>query len=465
MSLENTAGTMTFMFGGTYIEGDTPLQSVELPDDLLDEDQFWVMVQDGGFTKAIQVEIHDLEGEDFSLRVTEAKYDDYEVFDTLNGDFEAVQDHFDSTGNPQLIATHSDAGGYGLHSVTIAGVSNGDAYIQPDAATVFDADGIPDVEPDPVPDPDTDPDVDPDAPATGLGVGGTMTFMFGGSYIEGDTPLQSVELPDDLLDGEQFWVMVQDGGFTKAIQVEIHDLEGEDFSLRVTEAKYDDYEVFDTLNGDFEAVQDHFDSTGNPQLIATHPDAGGYGLHSVTIAGVSNGDAYIQPDAATVFDADGIPDVEPDPVPDPDTDPDVDPDAPATGLGVGGTMTFMFGGSYIEGDTPLQSVELPDDLLDGEQFWVMVQDGGFTKAIQVEIHDLEGEDFSLRVTEAKYDDYEVFDTLNGDFEAVQDHFDSTGNPQLIATHSDAGGYGLHSVTIAGVSNGDAYIQPRCGDGL
>ncbi len=175
----------------------------------------------------------------------------------------------------------------------------------PDAATVFDADGIPDVEPDPVPDPDTDPDVDPDAPATGLGVGGTMTFMFGGSYIEGDTPLQSVELPDDLLDGEQFWVMVQDGGFTKAIQVEIHDLEGEDFSLRVTEAKYDDYEVFDTLNGDFEAVQDHFDSTGNPQLIATHPDAGGYGLHSVTIAGVSNGDAYIQPDAATVFDADG----------------------------------------------------------------------------------------------------------------------------------------------------------------
>ncbi|MBT8170306.1 hypothetical protein, partial [Falsiruegeria litorea] len=141
MSLVNTAGTMTFMFGGTYIDGDTTLQSMELPDDLLDGDQFWVMVQDGGFTKAIQVEIHDLEGDDFSLRVTAAKYDDYEVYDSLNGDFEAVQDHFDDEGNPQVIATDGDAGGYGLHSVTIAGVSNGDAYIQPDAATIFDPDG------------------------------------------------------------------------------------------------------------------------------------------------------------------------------------------------------------------------------------------------------------------------------------------------------------------------------------
>ncbi|WP_371171656.1 Hint domain-containing protein [Aliiroseovarius sp. 2305UL8-7] len=137
------------------------------------------------------------------------------------------------------------------------------------------------------------------------GYGGTLnlnsiSYTLGGAWIPAD-PSNSLSLPDTISSGEQFWVIVQDDVYTKAVQLEVQDLGGGDFSLRIVGAKYDSASLFPSLDGDFQAVQDHFNATGNIAPIAEAGTQAGYGIFDIEIDGASGGPTYLQNGSTTTF--------------------------------------------------------------------------------------------------------------------------------------------------------------------
>ena len=144
---------------------------------------------------------------------------------------------------------------------------------------------------------DTETPEDPD-----LGLpSGMMEFTMNGLWVTGDGVSDRIELPDTLESGDRFWIMARDEPYAKAMQLEIVDLGGDAFSLRVIAAKYDSDAVYERLSGDFEAIQNHFDSNGRDMVIAANANEVGYGLERVTVEGLTSGPGYVLADEPTVF--------------------------------------------------------------------------------------------------------------------------------------------------------------------
>lgn len=116
-----------------------------------------------------------------------------------------------------------------------------------------------------------------------------------------------------------------------------------------------------------------------------------------------------------------------------------------------GTLSYSFGGEYVDDDYQINSLEIPNTVQSGDRFWVVIHDHVYTKAIQLEVHDLGGGDFSLQVVDAKYDTETVFSSIDGDFQAIQDHFNSSGNWMPTVESLSGYGYGLHNISVDGVS--------------
>ncbi len=135
---------------------------------------------------------------------------------------------------------------------------------------------------------------------------GEISYRFGGRSISDDNVRNTLEIPGTVSDGDSFWVIAYDGGnsvkYTKAIRLEVQDLGNGDFSLQPVEAKYDNGSLYTTLNGDYQAIQNHFNSTGNAMALADSVTASGYGIHDVTIAGESNGGDYLSLTTPTTFE-------------------------------------------------------------------------------------------------------------------------------------------------------------------
>lgn len=124
-----------------------------------------------------------------------------------------------------------------------------------------------------------------------------------------------------------------------------------------------------------------------------------------------------------------------------------------------GTIAYSFGGRFISSDFADYAIAVPDTIASGDQFWVIVRDGGFTKAIKIEVQDLGNNDISLEIIDAKFDNQALYGTLVGDFQAIQDHFNANGNNGLITDSFGGPGYGLHTITISGVSVGtNVFLQ-------
>ncbi|MBY5978666.1 DUF642 domain-containing protein [Phaeobacter italicus] len=420
---------ISYSFGGLSLLDDQVSNSLTLPDDLVTGDRFWLIVHDDIYTKAIQVEVQSGDGDGFSLRVTDAKYDSGSVYDSINGDYEAIQDHFDTGGNQWTVATSVHTNGYGLHSVTLGGTSNGTDYIQPDTATYF-------------------PIID-----------STQNILVNGSLASG----------------------VADGAWTTQSSIEgwtnqngVVEVWGEGFN-GITTSDADGIVELDVNSG---GALDTLSQTVQTQAGSTYTlsfDAGQRGADSESVEVLWNGESLgtFQPDASTdwtTFEVSVTGTGGADTLTFRELSDENDGSGPllnniSLSDQVGGDdlpsglMTYSFGGTWISEDFAQHSIMLPDNLVSGDRFWVMAQDGGYTKAIEVEINDLGDGDFSLQTTGAKYDDNALYDTLNGDFQAIQDHFDNNGINSNIATNIDDAGYGLHSVTLGGASNGTDYVQP------
>jgi len=130
---------------------------------------------------------------------------------------------------------------------------------------------------------------------------GSIDYSLGGSWILDDPATNSLDLPNTIASGDQFWVIVQDDVFTKAVQLEIQDLGEGDFTLRIVGARFDSDTLFPTLDGDFQAIQDHFNANGTDAPIAETNIQPGYGIHDITIDGATNGSAFLQTGSATTF--------------------------------------------------------------------------------------------------------------------------------------------------------------------
>ena len=89
---------------------------------------------------------------------------------------------------------------------------------------------------------------------------GTITYRFGGAAINNDQIQNTLALPDTLVSGSRFFVIVQDHVYTKAIQLEVQDLGNGDFTLRPIQGKYADQSVYAGMNGNFTAIQNYFNN-------------------------------------------------------------------------------------------------------------------------------------------------------------------------------------------------------------
>ena len=420
---------ISYSFGGQSILDDQVSNSLTLPDDLATGDRFWLIVYDDIYTKAIQVELEIQDNETYALRVVDAKYDSGSVYDTINGDFQAIQDHFDAGGIQGAVASGVDENGYGLHSVTLGGASNGTDYVQPDSATLFSIQTL----------------------GENILVNGTLgSSVADGAWslegsIEGWTNQNGVvevwgEGFNGVTTADADGIVELDAGgsgaldtLSQTVQTQAGTVYTLSFDAGQRDAEAESVEVF--WNG--------------VSLGTFQPDAGtDWTTFEVSVTGTGGADTLTFSELSGENDSTGplLNNISL-------IDQSGESDLPS------GLMTFSFGGTWISEDAAQHSITLPDNLVSGDRFWVMVQDGGYTKAIEVEITDLGGGDFSLLTTGARYDDLALFDTLNGDFEAIQDHFNSNGTDVNIATNINDWGYGLHSVTLGGVSNGSDYVQP------
>ena len=82
-----------------------------------------------------------------------------------------------------------------------------------------------------------------------------ITYQFGGGWISNDNVEGSIVLPESIADGDQFWVMVKDGGYTKGIKLEISFNSDGSIGLMPVAACYDEEWVYDYANGDFDEIQ------------------------------------------------------------------------------------------------------------------------------------------------------------------------------------------------------------------
>lgn len=73
------------------------------------------------------------------------RYDDASVFNTLAGDFDAIQDHFDFNGISASVVEDINGAGYGLHEIEINGQgANQSSFAGPNQDLVFDGQQIAD---------------------------------------------------------------------------------------------------------------------------------------------------------------------------------------------------------------------------------------------------------------------------------------------------------------------------------
>ncbi len=249
---------------------------------------------------------------------------------------------------------------------------------------------------------------------------GVLTFRMGGGFISNDNVQGRIALPADLADGDRFWVAVYDDIYTKAVQLEVGIGADGNVAFYTVAAKYDRGAVFSQLNGDFDAIQAHFNTRGNDGLVAGDVNAAGYGVHTVALNGSQISAGYLQAET-----------------------PDI--------------LTFRMGGGYISNDNVAGSVTLPEDLADGDRFWVAVYDDIYTKAVQLEVGIGDDGNFAFYTVSAKYDRGAVYSQLNGDFDAIQAHFNTRGNDGLVAGDVNAAGYGVHSVALNGENIGAGYL--------
>ncbi|MCC5976343.1 MAG: hypothetical protein JJT81_20165, partial [Rubellimicrobium sp.] len=166
------------------------------------------------------------------------------------------------------------------------------------------------------------------------------------------------------------------------------------------------------------------------------------GIHSVSLNGEFSGAGYLSVERPAEFDLSAT-------TPETDSEPE-------------NILSCKFGGTWIADDTVSGTVVLPDDLADGDTFWVSVLDGQpgevFTKAIELRVTALEDGGVSFHPLQAKYDASSVHSDIAGDFAATQAHFSTNGINAPLGNSINSAGYGIHSVSLNGEFSGAGYLS-------
>ena len=114
------------------------------------------------------------------------------------------------------------------------------------------------------------------------------------------------------------------------------------------------------------------------------------------------------------------------------------------------SISYILSGSWVLGGAT-NWISIPKTIVSSDQFWIIVLHGdgttSYTKAVLLEFLDLGNGNFSLHILRAKYDTAALFSALDGDFHAIQTHFNAYGTSADIEEFGSLDGYGTFNVVM------------------
>jgi len=244
-----------------------------------------------------------------------------------------------------------------------------------------------------------------------------ISFTLAGAYMPvGGISGSKVINIDRSVRGElKFWAVVVDGIYTKAVQVLLKDTPS-GISVSELQAKYAEG---DKTNGSFD-----FNSQGNSMQVVDNASGGGYGVSKISLvtsdkimSGISINEFLSTSDKFLAVNTKAA---------------NIRADE----------LELTIGGGYI---TPSNGIVSSNNILfdrsvSGQlKFWSVVNDGIYTKAVQVLVKDTAG---GVLVSELQAK-YAIGDKTDGSYD-----FNTLGNWQNLATKSNPyTGYGIKNITF------------------
>ncbi len=381
-------GTVTYQLGGGWI-GAKREETVLIPENVVvDGSRFWVMSQDGGLLKAVQLEVTLTSDGKTALQVINAKHSwDIGLFDQLISDFSATQNYWSSNGIDTNTVETGAAAGYGLVRFATDNSFHHSGFVSTSEKTeLLNSADFTDV-----------------------------SYRMGGGWI-GNVPKETLRVENKYLeDGSEFWIMTNAGGYLKSIKLAVSfDIQGR-MGLQVLEAKHSSQtHKYEELMGDFGKLQAYWNSNGSSNAIVETHHQGGYGVLEFAVLDTYYG-GFISTSEPTYL---------------------------SEHFDFGRVEYALDGGSI--GNPIRGAVDIPEEALgDGSKFWIMARDGHYLKAVQLELSYSDQGQAGLKVVAAKYStETNRLDALMNDFEAMQSYWNSNGRNNLTTESNAQHGYGV-----------------------